>query len=218
MKIAFFGNYILFEQKVLHHKIQTSLMDLKNTKDGDTTIGDVGPDMAIEKITHRYYVYRRGDKRGLFYDEARAKTKGFSVDTLFMYSNLAKGNEDGISFTLGNPNEVKKEGSKWSEKYYNLKKEMGIDTVIRYYDDALKELPFSISKKLDYEKNSKLIKTLLITKPPHSLDVKKNEPFKVEMLTGMELITERCSKEQLEKFKKYLNRYERETTKDLLTN
>ena len=209
IKVAFFKDYILFEKPVLHHKTQTSSIDLSKAKDGDTIIDNSEPDMTIEKITHQYYVFKKGGKKGVFYDEDRGKTEEFSVDTLFIESNLGKENEDGISSELGNPIEVKKQGKRRSEKYYNLKKEIGIDTVLRFYDDALKDIPFSISKKLDRERNSKLTKSVQIVTPPSSIQVKEFTPFKVQFLTQMALITERCSKSQLEKFKIYFDKYQK---------
>jgi hypothetical protein len=209
MKIAFFKDYILFEHQVIHHKTQT----FNNIKDADTITDGSEPDMTIEKITYIYYVYKKGEKRGLSYDERSGKTKEFSVDTLFIESNIGVDNEAGISMELGNPSEVKRQGNIWSERYYNVKNEKRIDTVFRSYDDALKDFPFSISKKLDREKNSKLIKSLQLIKIPPSLEIRKYKPFKLELLTEMELYTDKCSDGQLRKFKKYFNTYEKNIVK-----
>ena len=152
-KMIFFKDYIIFEQPIHHLKGSTFHVDSISVKDGDTTYHDnSAPDMTIVKVTYMYYVFKKGEKRGLFYDMDNNKSKPFSVDTLYIESNLGSENEADVSFDLGKPDEVKKRGKKWSEKYYNFKSESGRDTVFRYYDDALTNIPFSLSKKIDQEK------------------------------------------------------------------
>lgn len=214
MKIAFFKEYVLFEQQVQHLKSQHSVINLNNVKDGGTLIDDTEPDMTVEKVTYIYYIYKKGQARGLFYNEARGKTKSFSVDTLLMHSNLGNENEESVSRPIGKPTEIKKQGKVLTEKYYNFKDIKGLDTVIRVYDDGLKGLPFSISKKLDQEKNSKLTKSLQIIKIPASLEIQKNAPLKIEQLTEMEVVTKKTTKGQLQKFMRYFEKYEQ----DLLKN
>lgn len=218
MKVAFSKEYVLFEQQVLHHKAQHMVIDFDNIKDGDTIVDDSEPDMTIEKVTYLYYVYKQGEKNGLMYNEAINKTKSFSVDTLFKQSNLGSENEQRVSLVLGEPNKIKKQGEKWTEKYYNFKEIKNLDTVFRVYDDTLKDIPFSISKRLDQEKNSKLTKSLQLIKIPPSLEMKQPLPLKLELLTEMELVTQKISKAQLEKIKRYFEKYEQDIIKEPIKN
>ncbi len=217
MKIAFFKEHVLFEQQVIHHKASSFHTDIETIENGVTTLTDTSSEMTIEKITYLYYVYKVGDKKGLLYDEYTGKTKSFSLDTLYTHSNLGQENEESINLSLGKPNEVKKQGKKWTEKYYNFKDVKGLDTVFRVYDDALKDFPFSISKKLDQEKNSKLIKSLQIVKMPPSVETKRIISLKLEILTEIELVTQKTTKQQLEKFAKYFEKYQQDVLKNPIT-
>ncbi len=213
-KIAFFKNYILFEESIHHLKGSTFQAHVETIENGVTTLTDTSaPDMTIVKVTHMYYLYENGQKRGLLYNEKTEKTKSFSVDTLLSHSNLGPENEASISLDLGKPNEVKKTGKKWSEKYYNSEVK-GFDTTFRYYDNALKDLPFSISKKLDQQNQSKLIKSVQLIKFPQSFEVKEHRPLKLEMIDEIELVTDRCPKSKLEKFQKLFENYEEDLKKN----
>ncbi len=213
IKIAFYKDYVLFETPTYHLKGQTSVIDFNNTKDGDTIIDDTDPDMTVEKITYLYYVYKIGGKTGLFYDEENLKTKLFFVDTLFKHSNIGV-NEESLSADLGKPKEVKKIGKGVFEKYYGFKKEDGVDTIFRNYDENLKWVTISLSKKLDQEKGSKLIKSLEIVKYKHSLEIKRGEPYRLEILDQIELVTDKCSKAVLGKFMRYFDKYQEHILKE----
>lgn len=189
INIAFFKNHVLFETPVLHHK------------------GDDADGSTIEKITYFYYVYKKGQQKGLFYNEETGKVKYFSVDTLFELSNLGKLKEAFVSKDLGPAKETRRFAKEIYEKYYGFKKEDEIDSVFRHYDESLKGINFSISPKLDQEKQSKLVKSLAIVNFRNAVE-DKNRPVKLEVLDEIERVTPKISLAQMEKFKRYFEKYQ----------
>lgn len=219
LKIAFFKDHVLFEKPTLHLKGGEPIqIDFNNTNDGDTIIDESEPDMTIEKITYCYYVYKHGQQKGLFYNEETGKVKYFSVDTLFEQSNLGKSKQGFIDKDLGVPKEIRRVGKKIYEKYYGFKEADEIDTIFRHYDEGLKEINFSISEKLDQEKQSRLVKSLGTVNYKQSIEDKKNKLIKFGILDEIQLVTSKISEAQMQKFKRYFEKYQQDIVRLPITN
>lgn len=217
INIAFLRGYTLYEMPTVHFEPQTSYINFNDTKDGDTINLDDDAPSIIKEITYKYFVIKNSQEKGLSFNDVSSAGKSFSLDSLLKSNGMDSLNKRIISVDFGSPNELikAKNGKIILEKFYNLKKESDSpDTVFRYYNDQLKDISFSLSPSLDKEKQSKLYKSLLVMKYPHSLDQKVDfQPYKFEILDEMSLVTANCSKRQIEIYQILFDKYIAQTGK-----
>jgi signal peptidase I len=199
IQIAFFKDLILYRTSTIHFEPQHHYINFDATKDGDTIkMEDPGPSI-IDKITYTYHIYKKGKNTGLSFGDTYSKGKPFVPDTLFHHTNISTAHQDATGMDFGQPQQVvNSQGKVMLEKFYNLDtaKKMP-DSVFRYYDKSLKDFNFSLSPKLDREKQSKLIKSIYVFKYANKLQ-ENGYPYKLEMLDEFHLITKTCTKREIE--------------------
>lgn len=116
----------------------------------------------------RYFLVKNKDSIGLAYDNLNVETKGtkFQLDSLLERLTINEKNMEVFALDLGVPIDVEKAGKSVKiEKYYTKSDPQDADSIYRYYDSRLKNIPFSFAPELDKQNNSKLYKTRLIYLP-----------------------------------------------------
>ena len=215
--IAFFKGYILYEIPTTHLESKVTHINFDEIKDGDTIFSDDDGPSIIKEITYEYFVVKQDQKSGLWFKDTSSPGTSYLLDSLLKSTNLDSANIKFNSIDFGTPTEIvkTKDGRIILEKFYTFKKDSDSpDTVFRYYDYKLKDINFSLSPSLDKAKQSKLYRSILTKKYAHSLTQGTNlEPYKLEIIDEFNLVTDKCTKRQLEIFEMLFNRFIAQTEK-----
>ena len=215
--IAFFKDYILYEIPTTRLESKVTYISFDEVKDGDTIFSDDDGGPIIKEITYEYFVVKQGQKSGLWFKDTSNSGTSYALDSLLKSANLDSTNIKFNSIDFGAPTEIvkTKDGKILFEKFYNFKKDSDSpDTVFRYYDYKLKDINFSLSPSLDKAKQSKLYRSIQVEKYAHSLIQGANlEPYKLEIIDEFSLVTDKCTKRQLEIFEMLFDRYIAQTEK-----
>lgn len=175
----------------------------------DNTGKKVDEVITKQDTSYMVYVFEKGRKNGISYHLDSFKEKHgtvFNVDSIIKELSLDDQNNQILNMDLGRPNEVLREKQVVLEKFLlSKKKPSDPDSIYRYYDRGLRNIDFSFSKKLDRQKNSKLVKTLFIYNQTNVLERSKEYtiPRRV-METSMVRVNKDIDylKEIFEKFQK----------------
>lgn len=166
-------NIISLHDYLIYKTRKITYRDSKTTIIGDTTIDRfINPDTA-----YVYYVIKREDKLGLSYEEDSLKHAiRFSLDSLLKEIGIHASMLGVYNLDLGIPSEVSRLGRHVVIERFLNKKHVpeDPDSIYRYYDNRLRQAPFSFSPSLDKMKKSKLIRTRFITMHKGS-NVKRSE-------------------------------------------
>ena len=191
LKIVYNGDVILYEVPSIELKVFGTTIDS----------GRLIKKFLPYDTTYSYYIIKEGFNQGLQYDSAEVITPNvFKKDSLLKSINLDMASLNVYGIDLGKPISVIKGRNFQIEKYGKLL-EADPDSIYRYYDSGLNNLPFSFSPLLDKEKNKKLWKTVFIY---HRSKDKNNRPKpRIEAITKIEEIKDYIPKVYLYLFQRF---------------
>ena len=150
-KINFFQHYTMFCIPI-YRSIVSGRMN------GDSVI--IGEEVLKEWITYHYYVYKNDKSSGMKYDSISAVSgKPFDVDSLLKKSGFSiTVDTNEYAFTnaiiLSNGDLVKKYGLKGISIF--------ADSMYCFYNNSMKNLNYTFSKKMDTVSNMKLYRVVAI--------------------------------------------------------
>ena len=176
-KIIFYKDITLYEVPEIQLKMFNS------AKKNGVIINKVMP----LDTSYSYYLIKNGYKKGLKFTDINAKNgNSFSGDSLLRALNIHPSLLGIYSVELGKPSEVKKERNREIEKYFSKEIDSDPDSIYRYYDASLVNIPFTFSPLLDKRKNSKLFKTFFL----YAADKKnkRSQRPRIEGITAFEKI------------------------------
>lgn len=175
IRIAYYRDLISYKVPAIQFKEFGTETDaegriIKNFKPYDTT--------------YSYYVIRKERSNGLRYDSITVKTPMvFSKDSLLKSINLDSTSLSFYEIDLGKPLTIVKQKNYRIEKFSKLLVN-DPDSIYRYYDGNLNNVPFTFSKTLDENTGMKLWKTEFIY---HRSKDKNNKPTpRIEAVTKIE--------------------------------
>lgn len=158
-RIARYDNCTLYEVRSIKGKVITEVI-------GDSIVNKMYP--SKEYIT-RYFVVKNGAKTGLKYDSLVTDLpRKFRLDSLLEMLTLNERNLKAFEIDLGKPAKVKIEDANNAvliEQFFAKTGSSTVDSIYRFYDKRLNDMDFSLSKKLDSTKRSKLHKISYIFLP-----------------------------------------------------
>ncbi len=175
-KMVFNGDVILYEVPVI------KVMEFGTEIDSGRIYKKLKPYDTVST----YYITKKGLSNGLRFDSlGMSKPKSFRIDSLLKALNLDTASLKVYGVDLGKPLSITTHKNIEIEKFGKLL-ETDPDSIYRYYDENLNNLPFSFSSSLDKKKMKKLWKTVYIYN--QSID-KNNKPKpRVKAITKIEEI------------------------------
>ncbi|MFA6278147.1 MAG: hypothetical protein WC622_15465 [Pedobacter sp.] len=168
-------------------------------------------DEKVKSIDTLYtiFVRRKNQKSGIEYALEKINDnsgKPFNADSLWETLSFYKKSSSSKNFDsdIGKPLAIIEKGNLRIEKYA-MKLELGqVDSIYRYYDKSMKDIPFSFSRKLDTQNKGKLFKILGISNEiPKGLLLPDMAVPRREFFHEMKVVTEKNKKKYLDIFKKF---------------
>lgn len=172
-------------------------------------------DEKVKSIDTLHKIFARSESyiKGIEYDlESIDDTppKTFDADSLWktLYFHRENIGDNGIG--IGKPIKVINKGNIKIE-HYVLRQTGGIDSVYRYYDISMKDIPYSFSEKLDSAKKNKLFKVFAISNEiPKGLYLPDMAVPRREYFYEMKVVTENINlksyEDIIDKFNKDLKK------------
>lgn len=162
-KLLKIGNSIKIVIKNSNLLYITPYIKIKTENIRDNNDNIIGDKVVKADTSYIVYALKKGDRRGLKFTLENFRNENgiiINADSL----SLALGFSDkAFNYELGTPNTLVQNGNKKIEKYATKKTNIGeADSIYRYYDESLKKIDFSFSKRLDEQNKSKLYKTTFI--------------------------------------------------------
>ncbi|KRT18164.1 hypothetical protein ASU31_02470 [Pedobacter ginsenosidimutans] len=154
-KVIYFKDYTIYENPSIEYEF------IKRGKVNDTLISELVP----KDTSSNFYIIQNGSKQGLKFESKNLKEcTTFSLDSFLVERAIDPGNLNLFDLELNRPIATKKNRNQITETFTPPKLDAEYsDTIYRYFDKNLKWVKFSYSKRLDAEKNSKLIRTHFVT-------------------------------------------------------
>lgn len=91
-RIAFLNDLVLYEIPTLHYEsMRPDYIDPND--DRDTIEADSTNLPVYTRTTFKYYVIKKGEQKGIYFDTLGRKGKPFFIDSLIKNSNLSHENE-----------------------------------------------------------------------------------------------------------------------------
>lgn len=114
-----------------------------------------------------YAVFQRGKASGHIYDLTKSSSGNLiELDAALKQNNLGKMNMGTFSQDFGNAEEISNIGrNKVLYKYAVVNSSKNIDSIYRFFDGDLNDIPFSLSPSLDQITSKKLYKMTIIGAP-----------------------------------------------------
>lgn len=155
IEIAYYKDYLLYKTTLLllNHVADTSIH----------TVIDLTDTSGVE--VHKYYVVKKGDSRGLVYDNLNKK-KEFNYSELLKHEGLRREDNPMFAVDLGKPAQI--ERNKFTndievERFENrFKGKHEPDSIYRYYSKDLVDIDFSFNPSIDQKMKNKFCKFLLV--------------------------------------------------------
>ncbi|WP_216847253.1 hypothetical protein [Pedobacter boryungensis] len=199
-RLVFYNDMELYIQP-LHH---LNLEYIKNSN-GESIDEKV---KSIDTL-HTVFIKKKNQKSGIEYDFEKINTdsgKPFNADSLWETLSFYKKSSSAKNFDsdIGKPLAVIEKGNIKIEKYA-MKLEIGqVDSIYRYYDKSMKDIPFSLSEKFDKQNKSKLFKILgICNEIPKGVLLPDIAVPRREFFHEMKIVVEKKPKKYLDIFKKF---------------
>lgn len=173
---------------------------------GDSIINRVYP--TKDTITN-YFVVKDEAKEGLRYDSVYTPRR-FRLDSLLEMLSINESNKKGFESDLGQPSRIKTEGPNNEiliEQYFTKTDKSDVDSIYRFYDNRLRDIGFSFSRKLDMQRNSKLYKISHILLPTMSA----NGSFTSRSEMTIEIKKVKLKHQEQDKLIEVFNRFEKDS-------
>lgn len=140
----------------IHPELHLNINYIKNNS------GEVIDEKVISiDTTHAVYVRKKNQKYGIEYSLERLNSVpgiSFNADSLFETLTFYSKGLSNYNLDIGRPKRIINKFNQKIEKYA-IKSELGqLDSIYRFYDKSMKNIPYSFSKKLDIINDSKLYK------------------------------------------------------------
>lgn len=184
IKDSFFVNYF---KDLIVYKLPTEHVSANQIFDHDGNV--IKEEIISRELLFKYFVYKKGEKKGLFFDSLYAsKAKEIGSDS-FVRKKFAINTKTFFTDKDSLLSQEVQENGDLLEKYVRIKKEgaWGSDTSFLTFSKEFKSIDFSFHKKLDSLKERKLVKARFVCLP----DTLNPEPYfrnKREILISMEKI------------------------------